>query len=183
MEKRYNPFQSRPRVSVAPKKLVYQKLVPPKPPKKRILSYLVLGAVVSLFLFVVLGSKSWFPWMPELRNWGIASKPVAKTNEITLCSDMTTMCSTGKNQYYITASIFAKAGKDQKDQLQAMVNDHNGQIKDCIRSSIASLSPQNIHDPHLKTLKTELKTSLDRIVGPDMVDSILIPEWQAEPVR
>ncbi len=93
------------------------------------------------------------------------------------------MCTAGQYQYYITASIFAKAQPEQKDQLQALVSDHNSQIRDCIRSSLASLTPTNIHDPQLNTLKKELKSNLDRIVGPNMVESILIPEWQAARIR
>jgi len=181
MEKQYGQIHSWRRAVATPKKAV----------KKKTNSFLPLfifllaaGGLITLFVVFSPEKKPQFYWQSEHGSRESSVKISANTNEIPLCNNMSVEnWASDRQRFFITTSIFAKAEQEKKEQLESMVYDHNSQIKDRIRSILASMAPQNIHDPHLQTVKNEVKSNLDQIVGAGLVDSILIPEWQAARIR
>ena len=81
--------------------------------------------------------------------------------------------------YVVNCSVFAKAKKSRRDDLAALVKQHDGLIKDKLRSVIASVNPEDIKDPHLEVVKRKLKYTMDGIVGNGLMEEILIPEWMS----
>ena len=48
-----------------------------------------------------------------------------------------------------------------------------------MRLLIASASPENVRDPMLQVIKRDIKVSLEKILPPDMIEEVLVPNWQS----
>jgi flagellar basal body-associated protein FliL len=105
------------------------------------------------------------------------SKP---TSEVPLCEDMTV--ERWQSYYHRTvvqASITAKTELQKHEQLDALVKQHDKQIKDKIRSIIASAQPEQLQDPKLQFIKTQVKSSLQQIDDENLIREILVTKWQS----
>jgi flagellar basal body-associated protein FliL len=168
--------------------------VPPKPKReekkkktnvtKLFLFLFLIAGVISLLFFVKPDKKPKFYWKSKSTSWGTGKEVSSKTNEIPLCENIAVEnWVTQRQRVLITTSIYAKAEEEKKEQLKSLVNSNNGQIKDRIRSILAGLPTQNIRDPHLNEVKNQVQSSMDKIVGQGLINSILVPEWHCSRLR
>ncbi len=85
----------------------------------------------------------------------------------------------GKTRLVITMEVCAKVAKEKGDEFKAIVEAHKTEIKDTIRSFVASAHPDQIKDPKLQVIKREIQTSVEKIVGEGMIQEILVSSWQS----
>ncbi len=107
-------------------------------------------------------------------------EPERLTHEIPVCEDV--KVENWYNRYctVVNFSVTAKARTNRNEQLAERVKANNVQIKDEVRSIVAGVHPEDLRDPELKRIKTEVRQSLKEIVGPEMVEDILIPKWKTD---
>gem|GEM_PF-2460846 len=143
---------------------------------------LTLVIAVGLVLLVTL-----IPRKPPEMKWTAAlagdqnflGKP-ASPCELPICENLTV-----ENRFYfrhnmvVTFSVYARTTPQNKTSLAPIVKKRANQIKDRMRRIVATLDPADVRDPKLQTVKTRVKSDLDAICGPGLVDKVLIPEWQA----
>lgn len=84
----------------------------------------------------------------------------------------------GRSQITVTLEVTAKVDKSKEAELVARVTKHKTEIKDTIRTLIASAEPSNLKDPKLQVVKREIKAGLEKIVGEGLLDEILLPVWR-----
>jgi flagellar basal body-associated protein FliL len=85
----------------------------------------------------------------------------------------------GRTRLVVTMEVSAKVKKDQQEKLQKLVDSHQTEIKDSIRTLISSSQPDEIRDPKLQVLKREIKNGVETIIGSGLIEEILMPHWQA----
>ena len=120
-------------------------------------------------------------WQKDLRiPWELleVGNSTQDTDEVALCENL--LCENYYNFQYptvITASIFAKAESDKCKTLTKLIKDHSLEIRDNIRSTVASAQHWEITDPKLEVIIGEMKTGVEQIVGKGLIKNILIPVW------
>ena len=62
-------------------------------------------------------------------------------------------------------------------KLEEYVADHLMQIQDSIRQCVASAEPAIFKDPPLTTLKRQMKSGLEKILGENSINEIYITNW------
>jgi flagellar basal body-associated protein FliL len=85
----------------------------------------------------------------------------------------------GRTRMLVTFRIYVKTRKDQQEKLEELVDKHSTEIRDRIRLLVASASPENVRDPMLQVIKRDVKVSLEKILPADMIEEVLIPNWQS----
>ena len=143
---------------------------------------LLLAGLAGLLLLVSL-----IPRKPPETKWAavltgdqdfLAQAP--SPFELPICEDLTV-----ENRFYfrhnmvVTFSVYARTEPENKPVLGPLVEQRSDQIKDRMRRIVATLDPADIRDPKLQTVKARVKSDLDTICGPGLIDKVLIPEWQA----
>ena len=107
-----------------------------------------------------------------------AGNSSSKTDEVALCESV--LCENYHIYRYpavVTTSVFAKAETDKSQTLKKLIEDHALEIKDNIRTTVASARHWEITDPKLDVIIRQMKIDVERIVGKDMINKILIPVW------
>ncbi len=84
----------------------------------------------------------------------------------------------GKTRIVITMEVCAKVSKEKGDEFMGLVDSHTTEIKDAMRTLVASSQPDQIKDPKLQVIKREIQTSVEKIVGEGMIHEILVSNWQ-----
>ena len=85
----------------------------------------------------------------------------------------------GKTRLVITMEVCAKVAKDQGEDFKGLVDSHKTEIKDAIRTLVASAQPDHIKDPKLQVIKREIQTGVEKIVGEGVIQEILVSSWQS----
>ena len=85
----------------------------------------------------------------------------------------------GKTRLVITMEVCAKVTKEKGDEFKGLVEAHKTEIKDTIRTLVASAQPDQIKDPKLQVIKREIQTSVEKIVGEGVIQEILVSSWQS----
>ena len=106
-------------------------------------------------------------------------QPVRRSrSEVELCEDMIAEnWHTIRRRTKVNFSVYAKTNPGKHEQLSSQIKANDSQIKDRFRSIIASADLTQIRDPQLKYFKSEVKSSLDKILGQDLVDDVVVPKW------
>jgi flagellar basal body-associated protein FliL len=85
----------------------------------------------------------------------------------------------GKTRLVITMEVCAKVAKDKEEEFGGIVESHKTEIRDAIRTLVASAQPDQIKDPKLQVVKREIKTGVEKIVGEGVMQEILVSSWQS----
>jgi hypothetical protein len=81
---------------------------------------------------------------------------------------------TGRNIIYDVAIVASVKGA-YKSKVEAIFGEREGLIKDRVRTIIAQCEPDKLAEPGLETLRRQVKYQLDLLVGPDMIEEVLVP--------
>ena len=82
----------------------------------------------------------------------------------------------------VTLEVFASylEGKDDNsnvEKITALVEKHGSEIRDRIRMIVASAKPNDLTDPNLEVVKRIVKSEVEKIIGENYIQEILIPNW------
>ena len=83
-----------------------------------------------------------------------------------------------KARIIVNMDVSAKVEKVNQKKLETLVTEHKTEILDTIRTLVSGADAEHIRDSQLQVIKREIKTGVEKIVGPDLVDEILLPGWQ-----
>lgn len=148
---------------------------------KILLSALVLALGFILLLNRHLDQSPRLKWSSQSSSHGFLRPPdKVFTPEVPLCQKMVVENWYGRRHCLVVQfSMFAKARKGRKAKLEDLVQKNGDQIKDNLRTLVASSSYRDLHDPRLSHIKSSAARDLQRIVGPNLIEQILVPEWHA----
>ena len=79
----------------------------------------------------------------------------------------------------INCTIYAQSSNEQHLELRQRLQERRGAVDDAIRTVISNATLEDIYDPQLSSVKTQLQSQMERIVGGGLVEEILIPKWHA----
>ena len=77
--------------------------------------------------------------------------------------------------YLYDMEVAVECKKDKKEQVEALVKQREGAIRDTLSTIVRKADPQHLQEPDLETLRRQVHAALDEIFGPDMIDKVLIP--------
>jgi hypothetical protein len=148
---------------------------------KNLVGLLVIIVAAMLFAKTTLLSPRFNlrPQSAGAQLMGRMVSPLAgNSSEIPLCEDMVVRHWLGPRQSVtVTCTVVAHAAGTQPERLAVQTQEHAAQIKDAIRGIVGSLPARQLTDGKLQGVKAEIKVTMDDIVGPNLVDDILIPDW------
>jgi len=85
----------------------------------------------------------------------------------------------GKIRIMVTLDAVAQAQQANQEKLQTKVKEHKNEILNTIRVVVMKAQPEDIKkDPELKKIRRQIKAGVEKIVGNDLVEDILLPVWQ-----
>ena len=77
--------------------------------------------------------------------------------------------------------VVAKVSEKSKEKLTALFAEHESEIRDRIRTIIASSDPKSLAEPGLETIRRQIAYQLEQDIGKDLVKEVLIPK--CTPIR
>ena len=146
---------------------------------------IMIAAVVAMEAGTVIGFKMMHEKEVKPAD---ASTPIAQTEtattremtEITLCENTSVdNYISGNSRTVVTLEVVARIETAKKEQVTKLIEDNSTQLKDRIRTLVASSQPDHIRDPRLQVIKREIKMEIDKIIGEGHIDEVLIPVWQS----
>jgi flagellar basal body-associated protein FliL len=75
-------------------------------------------------------------------------------------------------------SVFASVKGEFEEKVKDRIKDRDALIKDRMRTIIAQMDPEKLgggSEPGLETLRRQIKTQLEIIIGDGMIDEVLVP--------
>ena len=112
---------------------------------------------------------------------GTIETPAREEVEINLAEDFSVDNHVGfktNDKLVITMDVSIKVKKDLAEKVQTIVDENTAEIKDSIRTLVAAAKPEHIKEPDLQVIKREMKIAVEKIIGADMVEAVLIAEWK-----
>jgi flagellar basal body-associated protein FliL len=73
-------------------------------------------------------------------------------------------------------NVVAKVGEKQKTKVEELLKERQAEVKDRIRTIIASSDPKSLSEPGLETLRRQLGYQLEQDLGHDLIKELLIPK-------
>jgi flagellar basal body-associated protein FliL len=73
-------------------------------------------------------------------------------------------------------AVVAKVSEKNKDKVTDLLTDRAAELKDRIRTIVASSDPKYLNEPGLETLRRQINYQLDQDLGPDLIKDLLIPK-------
>ena len=84
----------------------------------------------------------------------------------------------GHTTLKVTMGIAFKVKKDNKENVAVLVEDHKREMLDRIRTLVAGAQPDHIKkEPDLQVIKREIKLAVEEIIGKELVEEVLLPNW------
>ena len=154
------------------------------PAKKGGLKLIIAAAVVVLLevgtvLVTVKMSSGPKPAMAEPPA-PATTQAVEKVAEVKLLADRLQNSQGGRLWYYDT-QVFAKVSEKNKEKVTALFAERDSEIRDQIRTIVASADPKALGEPGLETIRRQIAYQLEQDIGKDLVKEVLIPKWQPIP--
>jgi flagellar basal body-associated protein FliL len=78
--------------------------------------------------------------------------------------------------YLYDMSVVAKVYEKNKEKVKGLIEEMDAEIKDRIRTIVASSGAEALDEPGLETLRRQIKYQLEHDLGKDMIVEILIPK-------
>jgi flagellar basal body-associated protein FliL len=81
-------------------------------------------------------------------------------------------------RYLYDVSVYVSVKGDAEAKVKDMIKDREALIKDRIRTIIGQMDPEKLgggSEPGLETLRRQVKTQLENIIGDGMIDEVLVP--------
>ncbi len=138
---------------------------------------ILLTGAVLLFLYMPRTSLKPAFWQEQKTGQKTALENKSKT-EVALCRNIT--CEkwiSPRTTLKVTTTIYASTSPEKKQKLQNIVKIKTNDIKDKVRSIVASAGLWQLTDPHLSYVKRQAKEQIGQIVGPQLIEKVFIPFW------
>ena len=81
-------------------------------------------------------------------------------------------------RYLYDVSVYVSVKGEAEAKVRDMIKDREALIKDRIRTIIGQMDPEKLgggSEPGLETLRRQVKTQLENIIGDGMIDEVLVP--------
>jgi len=81
-------------------------------------------------------------------------------------------------RYLYDVSVYVSVKGEAEAKVKDMIRDREALIKDRIRTIIGQMDPEKLgggSEPGLETLRRQVKTQLENIIGDGMIDEVLVP--------
>jgi flagellar basal body-associated protein FliL len=81
-------------------------------------------------------------------------------------------------RYLYDVSVYVIVKGEAEAKVKDMIRDREALIKDRIRTIIGQMDPEKLgggSEPGLETLRRQVKTQLENIIGDGMIDEVLVP--------
>lgn len=73
-------------------------------------------------------------------------------------------------------NVVAKVSEKDKTKVEELLKERQAEVKDRIRTIIASSDPKSLSEPGLETLRRQLGYQLEQDLGHDLIKELLIPK-------
>lgn len=78
--------------------------------------------------------------------------------------------------YLYDLQVVAKVSEKNKVAVTGLLNERASEVKDRIRTIVASSDPASLSEPGLETLRRQINYQLEQDLGRDMIKELLIPK-------
>lgn len=78
--------------------------------------------------------------------------------------------------YLYDLQVVAKVSEKNKTAVTELLNERASEVKDRIRTIVASSDPASLSEPGLETLRRQINYQLEQDLGKDMIKELLIPK-------
>ena len=112
-----------------------------------------------------------------------ASAPAEKVQrdvEIKLVSETYTNSQSGKLWLY-SIQVVLKVSEKNKEKVTEVFAQRESEVRDQIRTIIASSDPTSLAEPGLNTLRRKISFRLEETMGKDLIKEVLIPKCTPQP--
>ena len=100
---------------------------------------------------------------------------VEKDTEVKLVDTKLPNTQSGKLWLY-DMQVVAKVSEKQKEKVTALLAERESQIRDRIRTIVASSDPKSLAEPGLETLRRQIAYQLEQDLGKELIKEVLIPK-------
>ena len=105
--------------------------------------------------------------------------PLKDEAEISLAEDFSVDNHVGgRTKMVVTMDVSIKVKKTDEENVRERVKANNDEILDCIRTLIAASQPDHIKEPDKQVIKREIKLAVEKIIGKDLIVTVLIADWK-----
>ncbi|MCP4709400.1 MAG: hypothetical protein GY869_12305 [Planctomycetes bacterium] len=84
----------------------------------------------------------------------------------------------GRTKMVVTMDLSVKVKKPDEAKVKERVEANEAEILDSIRTLIAGSQPDHIKEPDKQVIKREIKLAVEKIIGKDLIEAVLIAEWK-----
>jgi flagellar basal body-associated protein FliL len=78
--------------------------------------------------------------------------------------------------YLYDLQVVAKVGEKNKEKVTELFTEREAEIRDKIRTIVASASPASLAEPGLETIRRQISYQLEQDIGKDLLKEVLIPK-------
>ena len=149
------------------------------PKRKLPMSYLLVGLAVLVLEGGTVGVMMMTSGGPKR---ALAETPatqpkdvVEKDSEVPIIDAKLPNSSAG-HLYMYDIQIVAKVSEKDKTKLSELLTEHAAEVRDKIRTTIASTEKKTLDEPGLETLRRQISYQLEQDVGTDVIKELLIPK-------
>jgi flagellar basal body-associated protein FliL len=103
-----------------------------------------------------------------------------KDVEVKLIADKLPNNQSGRLWMY-DMQIVAKVAEKKKEKVAELLTERESEIRDRIRTIVASSDPKSLAEPGLETLRRQIAYQLEQDIGKELVKEVLIPK--CTPIR
>jgi flagellar basal body-associated protein FliL len=108
------------------------------------------------------------------------AEAVVKDTEVKLVEAKLYNSQSGKLWLY-DMQVVAKVSEKNREKVTELFAEHESEIRDRIRTIIASSDPKSLAEPGLETIRRQIAYQLDQDIGKELVKEVLIPK--CTPIR
>jgi len=94
--------------------------------------------------------------------------------EVKLLADKLPNSQSGK-QFLYDLQVVVKVSEKNKAKVTELFAERDAEIRDQVRTIIASSDPSSLTEPGLETLRRKISYQLEQLVGKDLLKEVLIP--------
>jgi flagellar basal body-associated protein FliL len=113
---------------------------------------------------------------------GAAELPIQKKEEVVerdvevkLISERLPNSLSGR-QYLYDLQVVVKVSDKNKPKVAELFSERDAEIRDQVRTIIASSDPNSLTEPGLETLRRKISYQLEQVIGKDLLKEVLIPK-------
>ncbi len=137
---------------------------------------LLEAGTVAVTVKMSAGPKNVMAGPPATTTTAAAEKDV----EVKLIADKLPNSQSGRLWMY-DMQIVAKVSEKKKEKVTALLTERESEIRDRIRTIVASSDPKRLAEPGLETLRRQIAYQLEQDIGKELVKEVLIPK--CTPIR